>query len=116
MPDLHPIAVVDQVRSALDVASLQGRVLASNIANRDSAGYVRMKAMFDSALHGPSTVDSDMASPSSPSPRLVPDRSDASLEADLLEMSKNTMNYQALARAVSRYLSITSLVANGGRN
>lgn len=113
------LQVTELVRSALDVATLRSQVLASNIANRDSIGHVRMKIAFDAAMGQADSASLRMDAPQggrlSPA-TLVPDTSSASLEEDLLALSKNTLNYQALTRALSRHLSISSLIANGGRS
>lgn len=114
-----PLQVTELVRSALDAATLRSQVLASNIANRDSVGHVRMKVAFDAAMGQANAASPGTGMPRDGSPMqatLVPDTSGASLEEDLLALSKNTLNYQALTRALSRHLSISSLIANGGRS
>lgn len=114
-----PFQVTELVRSALDVAALRSQVLASNIANRDSVGHMRMKVAFDAAMERADTADPLVDAGRGHRPQqatLVPDSSNASLEEDLLSLSKNTLNYQALTRALSRHLSISSLIANGGRS
>jgi flagellar basal-body rod protein FlgB len=100
------------VSSALSVAALRHQVIASNIANRDSIGYQRLALRFDSA----------MAADGAASAQVVPEERSAdlasaapSLEQDMVDLSSNAMNYQALARALTKYFAIAATVANGGR-
>ncbi|ARN19329.1 flagellar basal body rod protein FlgB [Piscinibacter gummiphilus] len=112
MSSTPPIHAVDQVAAALSVASLRNQVIAANIANRDVAGYQRMAVAFEQAL--------DAAGATPPGARAVvvpePGTAGASLEQDMVALSGNALNYQALARALSRYFSIAQTIANGGRN
>lgn len=96
------IAVIDQVSAAMSLRSLQHEVIASNVANRDAQGYQRMKLQFDGAMDraGAARIVADDAAGS------------ASLEDDLVALSSNSMRYQALAGALSRYFSIVDAIAN----
>lgn len=116
MPTDNFSFLVDRVSAALDAAALQHQVHASNIANRDSEGHVRLKLAFDRAF---GVLEGGAAGPMPPPrPYVIPEAGGqkASLEEDLLAMSKNTMNYQALSKALSRYFSIANAIANGGRS
>ncbi|MCW7540878.1 hypothetical protein OOT46_23945 [Aquabacterium sp. A7-Y] len=121
MPTPNYALLVEQISTSLTAASMQNRVSASNIANRDSEAYVRLKVAFDQALgaagEGPATAGLAGLQPPA-GPRVVPDVSNpkVSLEEELLELSKNTMNYQAMAKALSRYFSIAEAIASGGRS
>jgi flagellar basal body rod protein FlgB len=101
-----PVAsVVEQISAAMSVCNLQHQVNVANIANRDTQGYQRLKLQFDHAM--------DHAAP----PRVVTDQSSApvSLEQDLVSMSTNLMQYQTMARAVGRYFSLATAIANPNR-
>jgi flagellar basal body rod protein FlgB len=103
---MSPVAsVVEQISAAMSVSNLQHQVNVSNIANRDTQGYQRMKLQFDYTM--------DHAGP----PRVVTDRSSApvSLEQDLVSMSTNLMRYQVMARAVGHYFSLVTAIANPNR-
>ena len=108
-PSVH---AVDQVAAALSNAGLRNQVIAANIANRDVAGYQRMAVAFERAL--------DAAAETPPGARavVVPEAGTTavSLEQDMVALSGNALNYQALARALSRYFSIAQTIANGGRS
>ena len=98
-------SVIDQISAAMSVSNLQHQVNVSNIANRDTQGYQRMKVQFDHAMGS-----ADAAT-------VVTDRSNlpVSLEQDLVAMSTNLMQYQAMARALGRYFSIATAIANPNR-
>ena len=104
MPPLAP-SVIDQISASMSVSSLQQQVIASNIANRDTQGYQRMKLRFDQALDqaGTATIGADDSNVA------------VSLEQDLVALSSNSMQYAALARSLSRYLSIISAITNPNR-
>jgi len=104
MTPLAP-SVIDQISASLSVSSLQNQVIASNIANRDTQGYQRMKLSFDNAMEQANTtaVTADKTNMS------------VSLEQDLVALSSNSMQYQALARALNRYFSIISVITNPNR-
>lgn len=99
------VSVVDQVSASMSLRSLQHQVIASNIANRDTQGYQRLRLTFDGALQEVSTA------------HVAPDTSqaDVSLEQDLVSMSSNSAQYQALARVLSRYFSIIAAITSQNR-
>lgn len=102
-----PLAAVDQVSSALSLASLRNQAIASNIANRETEGYQRLQAQFSRALQAgdarPVIVPETAAGPA------------PSVEQDIVAMSNNALHYQALARVLSRYFSIEETIAGGGK-
>lgn len=104
MSSLAP-PLIDQVAASMSAGSLQNQVIAGNIANRDTVGYQRMKLQFDDAMNRASaaTIVADT------SPTAV------SLEQDLVALSSNAMQYQALARALSHYFSVMAAITNSSR-
>ena len=100
-----PVSVIDQVAASMSVSSLQHELIASNIANRDTQGYQRLKLQFDSALD------------SAGGATLAGDRSDGnvSLEADLVALSSNAMQYAALARVLNRYFAVINAITSSNR-
>jgi flagellar basal-body rod protein FlgB len=101
-----PVSVVDQVSAALSRASLQHEVIASNIANRDAQGYQRLQVRFDAAMDRASVV---------PEQASTHDDAPVSLEQDMVALSSNVAQYEALARVLSRYFSIASAITNYSR-
>jgi flagellar basal body rod protein FlgB len=98
-------SVTEQISAAMSACNLQHQVNVSNIANRDTQGYQRLRVQFDRAMGEPDAA------------AVVTDRSNVpvSLEQDLVAMSTNLMQYQTMARALGRYFSIVSAIANPNR-
>ena len=98
-------SMIDQVSAAMSVINLQHQVNVSNIANRDTQGYQRLRLQFDQAM--------DQAD----APTVVTDQSNipVSLEQDLVTMSTNLMRYETLSRGLSRYFSIVAAITNPNR-
>ena len=100
------VSVVDQLSSALSLASLKHQVIASNIANRDTQGYQRLQVNFDAAMERADVVAE---------PAGTNDAAPVSLEQDLVALSSNAAQYESLARVLSRYFSIVGAITNYSR-
>ena len=110
--------LINRVANALSMASFQHRVIANNIANVGTPGFVRQDVSFERVL-------SDLAV-SSGAARVTPNEiranadlklqasesSEVGLESDMLALSVNTMRYTTLTRALARYLTIAEAVAS----
>jgi flagellar basal-body rod protein FlgB len=100
------------LRHALDVASLRQQVIASNIANAGSAGYARQSVSFAAQLD--QLGDDGL-------PRIVEARNadgtpeQVRLDIEMADMSQNTLQYQALLKALSRHYAILSSAISDGR-
>jgi flagellar basal body rod protein FlgB len=99
------VSVIDQVSASMSLRSLQHQVIASNIANRDTEGYQRLRLTFAGALDEVSSarVATDTA------------HGNVSIEQDMVSMSSNAAQYQALARVLSRYFSIIAAITSQSR-
>src|SRR5689334_9208297 len=102
---LAAVSVIDELSAAMSTKSLQNQVIASNIANRDSEGYQRLRLQFSNAMDraGQLEVRPDPAGNSVP------------LEQDLIALSANAGQYAACARVLNRYFSILSTITTSGR-
>jgi flagellar basal body rod protein FlgB len=98
-------SVVDGISAAMSVQSLRNEVIASNIANRNAESYQRLKVGFDRAFDaaGRATVVADRSS------------TPVSMEDDLIALSSNSMQYQALARVLNRYFVVLATITNPNR-
>lgn len=114
------------VRLALDAASLRHLALANNIANADSPGYSPQRVNFEQQLAqvratlagGRRAEGADFAAVR-PSVEETAPRADASaarvLDQELVRVAQNTLHYQALLRASSRFGTIMGMAVNDGR-
>lgn len=111
---------------ALDAASLRHRVLAANVANANTPGYVPMRLQFSAqidemAAHQASTT-TDPASMLAVRMSLQPAKDAGGVmtsvqpDLEMAAMSANALQYQALATALDRHFSILfSAVSDGKR-
>jgi flagellar basal body rod protein FlgB len=97
-------SVIDQIAASLSAKSLEHQVIASNIANRDTEGYQRLKVEFERVFD-------------SVTPRIGPETtaSPISTEEDMLALSTNAGSYQSLARSLSRYFSLINIITTASR-
>jgi flagellar basal body rod protein FlgB len=100
-----PTSVIDQIAAAMSVTNLRHEVITSNIANRDTQGYQRLKVEFQRVL-GELPAATVRADTSGVTP---------ALDQEVVALSSNSGHYQALARVLSRYLSIISTIASPNR-
>lgn len=115
---------IESVRLALGAAGLRQRVIADNIANVNSPDHVRMRVLFEDQLtqalasaQSVQNVPDAMALLGQSTPQLEVDPSQSKIELDeeMAALSSNSLRYQALTRGLSRYFSIASAIASGGR-
>lgn len=139
MADLWFDTGVDAIlQRALDAVSLRQSVIANNIANADTPGYVAKTVDFESALQaalargsqprlplavthpGHLGVDTDNALPE---PRIVAsaggamrnDGNTVNVDAEMAELAKNTIAYNALATQLASRLAMWRTVIEEGR-
>ncbi len=118
---------VDMVKMALDAASLRHLTIANNIANVNTAGYAPASVNFEqqmeavrAALHQGDTIQSSMLTGIRPviergAPLADADRT-ALLDTEIAKLSQNTVQYEALLKALGKHMSlIGSAIAEGKR-
>lgn len=118
---------VDMVRLALDAASMRHQAIAHNIANVNTEGFAPARVNFEeqmsslrSALQAGEPVKADMLAGIRPvllrgAPALDADRT-AMLDLQVSEMAQNTVQYEALLKALGKHMSIlSSAIAEGKR-
>lgn len=112
------------VARALDAATLRHQAIAANIANHGVEGYVPMKVSFAAELAEQRAASSGRLDPQSVAamtaqlvPALDADGLPAKvkLDAEMADMAQNAVQYQALARGLSRHLSILASAASDGK-
>ena len=115
------------LRLALDAASLRQRAIAANIANHATEGYVPQKVNFESqlaqarlSLETQGRVDSltlsDVRLRLEPALDAHGSPAKVHLDQQVADMAENSVQFQALARGLSRHLAILSTaVADGKR-
>lgn len=118
---------VDMVKMALDAASLRHLTIANNIANVNTAGYAPASVNFEqqmdvvrATLNQGETVQSSMLSGIQPviergEPLADTDRT-ALLDTEMAKLAQNTVQYEALLKALGKHMSLLgSAIAEGKR-
>lgn len=112
--------------AALDAASRRHAVIAANIANANSEDYVPLQLQFDQrveearealrerqwlgagvieALRGSVAPAADWSAADAPT----------RLDAEMTELARNSVHFQALTQGLSRHLAMLALAAADGR-
>lgn len=107
---------------ALDAAVLRQQAIASNIANANTAGYVRQTVSFDRQLEALGAVRGDparLARLTHVAPRIEPAGPNASapvqLDMEVAQMAQNAAHYQALLKGIERQYAILSTAISDGK-
>jgi flagellar basal-body rod protein FlgB len=111
---------------ALDAATLRHQVTAANIANVQTAGYVAQRLSFEDQM---AEAARDLASRGAIDSRVLDNvhmrlhpNLDAEgrplpvqLDAEMVELSRNAVHYQALVKGLTRHLAVLHAAAADGR-
>lgn len=114
------------VRSSLDLIWKNHSVIANNVANVNTEGYQALKVDFESALSTvTSLVDSQASDASVRTALKSVDQSNwvgvdlaserVALDEQMVELTKNSLRYQALLNARSQMSSIVGVAIHGGQ-
>lgn len=111
---------------ALDAASMQQRVIAANIANVNTPGYMPKRLHFSAHVDGArafggAAANVDPASMLAVRMALEPARDAAGVmqsvkpDQEVAAMSANALHYQALATALNKHFSIIASAVSDGK-
>lgn len=110
------------VGMALDAAAMRQQAIAHNIANANTPGYRRMSVSFERQLDALRDGDGEvrMASPASlgearPVFTTAADEGAVSLDVEVADLSRNTLQHQALVKAMSKYYALFNTAINEGK-
>ena len=108
---------------ALDAATLRHQVIATNIANAGTTGFVPRRASFEahlsaSAMPGPTAHPA--AAPElqvriEPAVQADGQAGGVHLDSEVAAMAENSLHYQALVRALNRHLGILASAVTEGK-
>lgn len=112
-------ATLQLVTRALDAGAMRHQAIAQNIANANIAGAKATRVQFEELL---GNIPADLAAGRSfraedvPVPQAVASAGAAiALDDEMAALSSNSLQYQALLKAMSRQLSILSMAVQEGR-
>jgi flagellar basal-body rod protein FlgB len=105
---------VDVLARLLDVADLRQRVIAQNVANVNTPGYLRMQVDFEDAFQKalksadgkalqvePKVVEGE----GSLQPRV--DGNNVDMDLEMAQLAKNTLMYQTFSQLLAHRVSVT---------
>ncbi len=112
-------ATLQLVSRALDAGALRHQAIAQNIANANVAGAKASRVQFEELL---GNIPTDLAAGRGfkaedvPAPQVVTAAGrPIALDDEMAALSSNSLQYQALLKAMSRQLSILSVAVQEGR-
>jgi flagellar basal-body rod protein FlgB len=117
---------VEMAKLALDAASLRHQAIAHNIANANSPGFAPVRVSFEdqlgavrAALRDGAPVQHAMLSQVHPvmtrdAVMTDTDRT-ALLDMEVADMAQNTVQYEALLKALGKHLAILGSAVNEGK-
>lgn len=112
-------ATLQLVTRALDAGALRHQAIAQNIANANVAGAHATRVQFEELL---GTLPADVAAGRSfkaedvPAPQITTDTEHAiALDEQMAAMSSNSLQYQALLRAVGKQIGILGVAVQEAR-
>jgi len=113
------------LRRALDAASLQQRVVANNIANLETPGYVARRVDFQDTLRAALQADRDgdetaleQVAPlvtRDPSPPASPGGNNVDIEREMTLLGEAGLRYEALTRLLRRKFEMLGTAIGDGR-
>lgn len=113
-------ATLQLARRALDAGALRHQAIAQNIANANVPEAQALRVKFEELLGAVQReVDAgrSFSAEDVPVPVATPDAADPaiSLDKEMAALSSNSLQYQALLKALSRQLGILSVAVQEGR-
>lgn len=122
MPPIALEALTTRVLStALDAASLRQQLIATNIANVNTPGYVTQRVSFEALFEaGLSATESKVAQPVLyPQIQAFRDAAGATqgvaLDMEMASLAQNTLHQQVLLRGLQRHLGMLSSAVSEGK-
>jgi flagellar basal-body rod protein FlgB len=126
MPTQIEAVTTAALSAALDAASRRQAAIAANVANAGSEGYVPLRLAFEAQLEDARSALSDkrwldeeglsaLRGLSEVEAQPVEGAAGVQLDAEMTELARNAVQFQALLQGVSRHLSMLALAAGDGR-
>lgn len=100
--------------AALDVAQMRHQIIATNVANANTPGYVPQKLSFSTewkAAQQRFQVDARLA-PTDPAPGI---RGGVQLDAEMAAMAQNNLHQQVLLKVLQRHLGLMATAISEGK-
>ena len=107
---------IDKTHMVLDAISKKQEVMASNVTNANTPGYVRKDVSFNQILEtAKAPLETQLAIKIGPNPFFIQEDGQVDLKQELVEMQKNSMFYATAARQMSSVITQMKTVINVGK-
>lgn len=103
------------VGAALDAAELRHRVIATNIANAGATGYVRQAVSFEAQMDALSFDGENPVATVGPALDTAGAPMAVRLDQEAVDMAANSLQYQALLKALSRHYGVLQSAVTEGK-
>lgn len=110
---LNPI---DKSQLILDAISKKQEVMAANVTNANTPGYVRRDVSFNQILAtANSPLETKLSEKIGPNPFFLDEEGQVDLKQELVEMQKNSMYYAVATRRMTSVITQMRTVTNVGK-
>ena len=114
--NLDKLSPIDKTQVILDAISKKQEVMAANVTNVNTPGYVRRDVSFNQILAtANSPLETELSEKIGPNPFFLQEDGEVDLKKELIEMQKNSMYYAVATRRMSSILTQLRTVANVGK-
>jgi len=109
------LSAIDQTNNVLDAIAKKQEMIANNVANANTPGYVRKDASFSQLLNIDTPLEPELSRRIGPNPFIASEGGDVDLKQELVEMQKNSMYYAVATRRMSSIITQMKTVTNVGQ-
>ncbi len=107
---------MDKSLVILDAISKRQEIMAANVTNANTPGYVRKDMSFSQLLSDAnSPLETKLSEQIGPNPFFLQEDGQVDLKKELVEMQKNSMYYAVATRRMSSVISQIRTVSNVGK-
>ena len=114
--NINKMNSVDATHVILDAISKKQEVIAANVTNANTPGYVRRDVSFSQILAtANSPLETKLSEKIGPNPFFLQEGEQVDLKKELVEMQKNAVYYAVATRQMSSVITQMKTVVNVGK-
>ena len=114
--NLDRLNPIDKSQMILDAISKKQEVMAANVTNANTPGYVRRDVSFNQILAtANSPLETKLSEKIGPNPFFLDEDGQVDLKQELVEMQKNSMYYAVATRRMTSVITQIRTVTNVGK-
>jgi len=114
--NLDKMNSIDRTHVLLDAISKKQEMMAANVTNANTPGYVRRDVSFNQILAtANSPLETKLSEQIGPNPFFIQEGNPVDLKQELVEMQKNAMYYAVATRQMSSVITQMKTAVNVGK-